>query len=104
VILINEDIESGVTIHWHGVDVPNVEDGVAGLTQDAVKPGERHTYRFRAEQVGTYWYHSHQESSLQVRKGLFGAFVVEPREHEPEEICWTSLCPRIRGSRARATR
>ena len=86
VILINEDIESGVTIHWHGIDVPNVEDGVAGLTQDAVEPGERHTYRFRAEQAGTYWYHSHQESSLQVRKGLFGAFVVEPREHEPEDM------------------
>jgi FtsP/CotA-like multicopper oxidase with cupredoxin domain len=86
VILINKDIESGVTIHWHGVDVPNAEDGVAGLTQDAVKPGERHTYRFRAEQAGTYWYHSHQVSSLQVRKGLFGAFVVEPRGPEPEDV------------------
>lgn len=86
VTLINEDIESGVTIHWHGVDVPNAEDGVAGLTQDAVKPGERHTYRFRVEQAGTYWYHSHQVSSLQVRKGLFGAFIVEPRGHKPEDM------------------
>jgi FtsP/CotA-like multicopper oxidase with cupredoxin domain len=86
VTLINKDIEAGVTIHWHGIDVPNAEDGVAGLTQDAVKPGERHSYRFRAEQAGTFWYHSHQVSSLQVRKGLFGAFVVEPREHEPEDV------------------
>jgi FtsP/CotA-like multicopper oxidase with cupredoxin domain len=86
VTLVNEDIELGVTIHWHGVDVPNAEDGVAGLTQGVVKPGESHTYRFRAEQTGTYWYHSHQVSSLQVRKGLFGTFVVEPREPVPEDL------------------
>jgi len=82
VTLVNEDIEDGVTLHWHGIDVPNAEDGVAGLTQNAVRPGEHYTYRFRAERAGTYWYHSHQVSSEQVRKGLFGAFIVEPREHE----------------------
>ncbi len=82
VTLVNEGIEDGVTLHWHGIDVPNAEDAVAGLTQNAVRPGERHTYRFRAEQAGTYWYHSHQVSSEQVRKGLFGAFIVEPREPE----------------------
>jgi len=76
----NEDVEQGVTIHWHGVDVPNAEDGVAGVTQNAVLPGERYTYRFRAEQVGTFWYHTHQVSSKEVRRGLFGVFVIEPRE------------------------
>jgi FtsP/CotA-like multicopper oxidase with cupredoxin domain len=85
VTLVNEDIEDGVTLHWHGIDVPNAEDGVAGLTQNAVRPGERHTYRFRAEQTGTYWYHSHQVSSEQVRKGLFGAFIVEPERPERED-------------------
>ncbi len=85
VTLVNEDIEDGVTLHWHGIDVPNAEDGVAGLTQNAVRPGERYTYRFRAEQTGTYWYHSHQVSSEQVRKGLFGAFIVEPRQQEQED-------------------
>lgn len=59
VTLINKDIEAGVTIHWHGMDVPNAEDGVAGMTQDAVMPQEKHVYRFIAEQAGTYWYHSH---------------------------------------------
>jgi FtsP/CotA-like multicopper oxidase with cupredoxin domain len=77
--LVNEDIDEGVTVHWHGVDVPNAEDGVAGVTQNAVKPGERYVYRFRAEQLGTFWYHSHQVSSTQVRRGLYGAFVIEPR-------------------------
>ena len=67
-----------MTIHWHGIDVPNAEDGVAGVTQDAVRPGERYVYRFRAEQVGTFWYHTHQASSKEVRRGLFGAIVIEP--------------------------
>jgi FtsP/CotA-like multicopper oxidase with cupredoxin domain len=78
VTLVNEDIDDGVTIHWHGVDVPNAEDGVAGVTQDAVMPGDTFTYRFRAEQLGTFWYHSHQVSSKQVRRGLYGAFVIVP--------------------------
>jgi FtsP/CotA-like multicopper oxidase with cupredoxin domain len=80
VTLLNKDIDEGVTIHWHGVDVPNAEDGVAGVTQDAVMPGEQYTYRFRVEQLGTFWYHSHQVSSEQVRRGLYGAFVILPRE------------------------
>jgi FtsP/CotA-like multicopper oxidase with cupredoxin domain len=78
--LVNKDIDEGVTIHWHGLDVPNAEDGVAGVTQDAVMPGERHVYRFRADQLGTFWYHSHQISSRQVRRGLYGAFVIAPRQ------------------------
>nr|WP_306812898.1 multicopper oxidase family protein [Paenibacillus soyae] len=83
VTLRNADIEAGATLHWHGLDVPNAEDGVAGATQDAVMPGESHTYRFVAEQVGTFWYHSHQHSKEAVEKGLFGALVVEPAEPAP---------------------
>ncbi|MET0764021.1 MAG: multicopper oxidase domain-containing protein [Blastococcus sp.] len=78
VTLTNVDVPGGVTLHWHGVDVPNAEDGVAGVTQDAVAPGERHVYRFVAEDAGTYWYHSHQVSHAQVRGGLFGTLVVLP--------------------------
>ena len=82
VTLVNLDIEGGVSIHWHGVDLPNAEDGVSGVTQDAVPPGGRHTYRFRADQLGTFWYHTHQSSSNEVRKGLYGAFVIDPRTRE----------------------
>ncbi|MEW9032945.1 MAG: multicopper oxidase domain-containing protein [Planifilum fimeticola] len=99
VTLINEDIEDGVTIHWHGVDVPNAEDGVAGLTQDAVKPGERHTYRFRVEETGTHWYHSHQTSSIQVKKGLFGPLVLLPEEEKPEKGLDLSLLYHFFGNR-----
>ncbi|RJE86063.1 multicopper oxidase family protein [Paenibacillus sp. 1011MAR3C5] len=86
VTLYNEDIEAGATLHWHGLDVPNAEDGVAGATQDAVMPGGSHTYRFVAEQAGTFWYHSHQHSKEAVEKGLFGALIVEPVEtdHQPD--------------------
>lgn len=48
VTLKNRAIEAGVTIHWHGIAVPNAMDGVAGVTQDAVKPGQSFTYRFIA--------------------------------------------------------
>ena len=85
----NESVADGATLHWHGVDVPNGEDGVAGVTQDAVMPGEEFVYRFVAEDPGTYWYHSHQVSHEQVVKGLFGALVVQPRdgiEQDVEEV------------------
>jgi FtsP/CotA-like multicopper oxidase with cupredoxin domain len=82
--LINESVREGVTLHWHGVDVPNAEDGVAGVTQDAVTIGEEFTYRFVADQVGTFWYHSHQVSHKQVRKGLLGALVVTPADAKPD--------------------
>ena len=78
VTLHNRDISEGVTIHWHGVDVPNAMDGVAGVTQNAVRPGQSFVYRFRPMQAGTYWYHSHQDSATEVGLGLFGAFVVLP--------------------------
>jgi FtsP/CotA-like multicopper oxidase with cupredoxin domain len=74
----NDDVAGGLTLHWHGLDVPNAEDGVAGVTQDAVAPGRSFTYRFVADQAGTYWYHSHQVSHEQVEGGLFGALVVRP--------------------------
>ena len=83
VTLVNENVADGTTLHWHGVDVPNAADGVAGVTQDAVAPGQEFTYRFVADQAGTFWYHSHQVSHEQVRSGLLGAFVVHPEEPDP---------------------
>lgn len=74
--------DANVSVHWHGVDVPNAEDGVAGVTQDAIRPGGTHVYRFRPDEVGTHWYHSHQQSSIQVRKGLFGPLIIEPEQSD----------------------
>jgi FtsP/CotA-like multicopper oxidase with cupredoxin domain len=78
VTLRNRDITRGVTLHWHGYDVPNSQDGVPGMTQPAVLPGQQFVYRFRADQAGTYWYHTHAVSDVGVRKGLYGVLVVRP--------------------------
>ncbi|MFE5672667.1 multicopper oxidase family protein [Agromyces sp. NPDC056523] len=80
VTFVNESVTDGATLHWHGIDVPNAADGVAGITQDAVPVGGRHVYRFVAEDAGTYWYHSHQVSHAQVLGGLLGAIVIDPAE------------------------
>ncbi|MET0134173.1 MAG: multicopper oxidase family protein [Kibdelosporangium sp.] len=81
--LVDQLPDVDVTVHWHGLDVPNAEDGVPGLTQNAVRDGETHVYRFRAEQIGSFWYHTHQASSEAVVRGLFGSLVVEPRGGRP---------------------
>jgi FtsP/CotA-like multicopper oxidase with cupredoxin domain len=83
VTLENADIAAGVTIHWHGYDVPGAEDGAPGVTQDAVAPGQTFVYRFLAKRTGTYWYHTHEVSDQGVRMGLYGAFVVLPSPAPP---------------------
>jgi FtsP/CotA-like multicopper oxidase with cupredoxin domain len=84
--LRNESVSDGVTLHWHGVDVPNAMDGVAGVTQDAVPVGGEFTYRFVAEQAGTYWYHSHQVSNPQVAGGLLGSLVITPKSGIAQQV------------------
>ncbi|GIE92913.1 multicopper oxidase family protein [Paractinoplanes rishiriensis] len=86
VTLVNDNVAEGTTLHWHGVDVPNAEDGVAGITQDAVLPGRSHVYRFVAVDAGTYWYHSHQVSHEQVRQGLFGPLVITDPAEPPAAV------------------
>jgi FtsP/CotA-like multicopper oxidase with cupredoxin domain len=77
--LRNASVKAGIALHWHGVDVPAAMDGVAGVTQDEVPVNGEFTYRFVADQVGTYWYHSHQVSNEQVIGGLFGTLMVLPK-------------------------
>lgn len=85
--LVNGSVADGVTLHWHGVDVPAAMDGVSGVTQDAVAVGEEFAYRFYADQAGTFWYHSHQVAHDQVLRGLFGALVVAPAvETRPVDV------------------
>jgi FtsP/CotA-like multicopper oxidase with cupredoxin domain len=90
--LRNASVKAGVTLHWHGYDVPGAMDGVAGVTQDEVPIGGEFTYRFVADQVGTYWYHSHQVSNVQVIGGLFGVLLVLPKTgvSEPVDVTATA--------------
>jgi FtsP/CotA-like multicopper oxidase with cupredoxin domain len=77
VTLINH-LPKATSIHWHGIRLPNAEDGVAGITQDAVPPGSSFSYEFIANDAGTFWYHSHQDPLDQITRGMFGALLVMP--------------------------
>jgi CopA family copper-resistance protein len=68
------------SIHWHGMILPANMDGVPGLSYPGIAPGETFQYRFKVQQSGTFWYHSH--TRFQEQTGLYGAIVIEPRETE----------------------
>lgn len=72
------------SVHWHGIRIANAMDGVAGLTQPAVAPGESFDYDFVLPDAGTYWYHAHNRSFEQVARGLYGALIVE--ENDPIDV------------------
>lgn len=80
---VNE-LPQASSVHWHGLRIDNAMDGVSGLTQDAVPPGEAFDYEFAATDAGTYWYHAHNRSMEQVARGLYGALIVE--ETEPVDV------------------
>jgi FtsP/CotA-like multicopper oxidase with cupredoxin domain len=75
-VVLKNYLPEGTTIHWHGVPVPNAMDGVPGVTQEAVIPGESFVYEFEARPSGSYIYHSH--SHYQLDQGLYGALIIEP--------------------------
>ncbi|WP_306006482.1 multicopper oxidase family protein [Aquicoccus porphyridii] len=81
--VVNE-LPEPTSVHWHGIRVDNAMDGVSGLTQQAVPPGESFDYDFVAPDAGTYWYHAHNRSWVQVARGLHGPLIVE--EAEPPEV------------------
>lgn len=67
--------------HWHGLLVPNLEDGVPSITTPPIKAGESRTFEFLLKHAGTYWYHSH--TGLQEQRGVYGSIVIEPKEGTP---------------------
>ena len=70
-------LDQGSTLHWHGIRIDNKMDGVAGLTQEAVAPGDSFDYRFSVPDAGTYWYHPHNRTWEQMARGLYGLLIVE---------------------------
>jgi FtsP/CotA-like multicopper oxidase with cupredoxin domain len=69
-------LPEGTTIHWHGVPLENAMDGVPGITQPAIMPGETFVYEFEAAPAGSFIYHSH--AGLQLDQGLYGPLIIEP--------------------------
>ena len=80
-IVVHNLLKEGTSLHWHGVQLPNKEDGVPFLTQMPIQPGATHTYRFPVKQNGTYWYHSH--SGFQEQIGMYGSLVFLKKPNDP---------------------
>jgi suppressor of ftsI len=74
------------SIHWHGVRLDNAEDGVPGLTQPPVAPGETFRYRLHFPDAGIFWYHPHHREDIQQGLGLFGNIIVEAAEGERDHV------------------
>ncbi|MEN8912274.1 MAG: multicopper oxidase domain-containing protein [Polaribacter sp.] len=80
-IVVHNKLKESTSLHWHGLFLPNKEDGVPYLTQMPIKPNETFTYRFPIIQSGTHWYHSH--SGLQEQIGMYGSMVLLKKKDDP---------------------
>jgi FtsP/CotA-like multicopper oxidase with cupredoxin domain len=81
-ITVENKLAEDTTVHWHGIRLPIAMDGVPGLTQPPIAPGERFTYAFTPPDAGTFWYHPHANSLQQLGRGMAGALIIE----EPEPV------------------
>lgn len=77
IVNFKNELDQPTTIHWHGVRVPIEMDGVPGISQPDVQPGESSVYDFVLRDASLYWYHPHVASAAQVGFGLYGALLVE---------------------------
>ncbi len=80
------ELPDPTTIHWHGMRVPNAMDGVPGVTQPPIPPGEGFTYEFTPKDPGTFWFHPHVRGEEQVERGLYGVLIVD----DPEPLPYTA--------------
>ena len=76
-VIFKNELDEPTSIHWHGIRIDNKMDGVSGLTQDAVLPGEEYIYTFTVPDAGSFWYHAHNMSWSHVARGLYGALIVD---------------------------
>src|SRR5437762_3479524 len=87
---ISIELTEETTVHWHGIRLPNAMDGVPGLTQRPIAPGESFIYEFTPPDAGTFWYHPHADSLKQLGRGLAGALIIDEAEPVPvdRDILW----------------
>lgn len=84
-LTLKNELPESTAVHFHGVEVPNDQDGVPFITQPPIKPGQSFTYEFTVPNAGSHMYHSHHNAAKQVGLGLLGAFIVEPKDPLPIE-------------------
>ena len=89
-IVVENKLDEDTTVHWHGIRLPNAMDGVPGLTQPPIRPGDKFTYEFTPPDAGTFWYHPHADSLRQLGRGLAGVLIVEEPQPVPvdRDIVW----------------
>ena len=85
-ILVTNRLPEPTSVHWHGLIVPNGMDGVGGVTQKAIPPGETYAYEFTLKQHGTQMYHPHTDEMIQMALGMQGFFVIHPKDGEEEPV------------------
>lgn len=83
-ILVTNKLSEPTAVHWHGIFLPNGMDGVSGLTQKGIQPGETFAYEFTLRQHGTFMYHSHGDEMVQIGMGTMGFFIVHPKTRTPK--------------------
>ena len=81
-LFVTNKLPEHTTIHWHGQRLPNGMDGVGGLNQPQIKPGQTYVYEFELRRAGTFMYHPHADETLQMAMGMMGFFVVHPKNPE----------------------
>jgi len=85
-IYVTNRLPAPTSVHWHGLFLPNGMDGVAGLNQRPIPPGETFRYEWTIRQYGTFMYHSHYDTMTQEGMGLAGMFIIHPRNPRDEDI------------------
>ncbi len=78
-IYVTNRLEASTTVHWHGLLVPSGMDGVGGVSQKPIEPGETYKYEFTLKQHGTFMYHSHHDEMTQMQLGMIGLFIIHPK-------------------------
>ncbi len=89
-ILVTNNLPEHTSVHWHGIFLPNGMDGVGGLNQPHIKPGETFAYEFTLRQHGTHMYHPHADEVVQLAMGMMGFFIIHPRV--PERVVQRDFC------------
>ncbi len=85
-LFVTNKLPEHTTIHWHGLLLPCGMDGVGGLTQPHIKPGETYVYEFTIRQHGSHMYHPHADEMVQMAMGMMGLFIIHPHGGEPQRI------------------
>jgi FtsP/CotA-like multicopper oxidase with cupredoxin domain len=85
-IYVTNRLPERTSVHWHGLLLPSGMDGVSGLNQKPIAPGETYVYEFTLRQHGTHMYHPHADEMLQMALGMMGLFIIHPKGGEPERI------------------